>query len=55
MKAQKPLQWLFWLVLVAFLSWDWQISPQIDLRNEPPAIALGSGKASVGGHCAIAK
>ena len=55
MKTQTPLKWLFWIVLVLFLSWDWLDSPAIDLRNEPPAIALGSGQAPVGGHCAVAQ
>lgn len=55
MNTPKPLKWLFWVALAVFLSWDWMASPAIDLRSEPPAIALGSGKAPVGGHCAIAK
>ena len=55
MKTRTPLKWIFWIVLVLFLSWDWVASPVIDLRQEPPAIALGSGKAPVGGHCAIAQ
>ncbi len=55
MRTQTPLKWLFWLLLVLFLSWDWLATPAIDMRKEPPAISLGSGKAPVAGHCAIAK
>ena len=44
---------LFWLILLLFLSWDWQRSPAIDLRFEAPLIAAGSGKAQGGGHCAL--
>ncbi len=54
MKSPSSLKWIFWVALVLFLSWDWMASPPIDLRLEPPAIALGSGQAPVGGHCAIA-
>ena len=48
-------QALFWAGLISFLIWDVAASPAIDLRNEPPLIAAGSGKPSSGGHCAIAK
>ncbi len=55
-KVSKPkLSVAFWTVLLLFLVWDTVVSAPIDLRNEPPLIAAGSGKASVGGHCAIAK
>lgn len=42
---------LFWGLLLAFLSWDWVSSPRINLRNEPPWIAAGSGQATQGAHC----
>ena len=41
------------LLLAALLAWDWARSPRIDLRWEPPLIAAGSGKATVGGHCSM--
>lgn len=53
--ANTKLSLAFWSVLMLFLVWDTVVSAPIDLRNEPPLIAAGSGKASVGGHCAIAK
>jgi hypothetical protein len=53
--SNTKLSVVFWSVLVLFLVWDTVVSAPIDLRNEPPLIAAGSGKASVGGHCAIAK
>ncbi len=53
--SNTNLSLAFWSVLVLFLVWDTVVSAPIDLRNEPPLIAAGSGKASVGGHCAIAK
>lgn len=53
--SNTKLSLVFWSVLVLFLVWDTVVSAPIDLRNEPPLIAAGSGKASVGGHCAIAK
>lgn len=49
------LKVVFWIVLIGFLSWDWVASPQVDLRNEPPVIAAGSGQAPSGGHCSMAK
>jgi hypothetical protein len=53
--SNTKLSVVFWSVLVLFLVWDTVVSAPFDLRNEPPLIAAGSGKASVGGHCAIAK
>jgi hypothetical protein len=53
--SNTKLSLIFWSVLVLFLVWDTVVSAPIDLRNEPPLLAAGSGKASVGGHCAIAK
>lgn len=46
-------KWVFWTLLAALLAWDWASSPRIDLRWEPPLIAAGSGKATVGGHCSM--
>jgi hypothetical protein len=56
MKDKTPLlRWAFWIGLVAFLSWDFARSPAIDLRQEPPLIAAGSGQVVEGGHCSSAK
>ena len=40
---------------VVFLIWDYKHSLPVDLRNEPPLIAAGSGQATGGGHCSMAK
>lgn len=48
------LRWLFWTLLVLFLAWDFNRSPAIDLRQEPPLIAAGSGHVVSGGHCSAA-
>lgn len=48
------LRWLFWTLLVLFLAWDFIRSPPIDLRQEPPLIAAGSGQVVSGGHCSAA-
>lgn len=55
MTSAHRLQWVFWAALLAFLAWDWSASPPVDLRQEPPLIAAGSGQASSGGHCSMAK
>jgi len=55
MSNTQKLQAVFWLGLAAFLSWDFMVSTPVDLRNEPPRIAAGSGQASSGGHCSMAK
>ena len=55
MTTTRQLQAVFWLALLGFLAWDWSISAAIDLRQEPPLIAAGSGQASSGGHCSMAK
>lgn len=47
------LQAMFWLGLALFLAWDFVRSPAIDLRQEPPLIAAGSGQAASGGHCSM--
>ncbi len=53
MKQNLGLRIVFWTVLAAFLAWDWSRSAPIDLRQEPPLIAAGSGHASAGGHCSM--
>ena len=55
MHKTHPLQAVFWLSLAAFLAWDFKTSAPVDLRNEPPLIAAGSGQATSGGHCSMAK
>jgi hypothetical protein len=55
MSTTHKLQAVFWLGLAAFLSWDFMVSTPVDLRNEPPLIAAGSGQATSGGHCSMAK
>ena len=55
MTTTRRLQSVFWLVLAAFLAWDFSASVPVDLRNEPPLIAAGSGQATSGGHCSMAK
>lgn len=53
----KPslLSLVFWLLLVTFIAWDFAKSVDIDLRQEPPLIAAGSGKAPTGAHCSLPK
>ena len=55
MSTTKRLQAVFWLTLLAFIAWDFSTSAPVDLRNEPPLIAAGSGQATSGGHCSLAK
>jgi len=54
MTHRTQRQLLFWTALIAFLVWDFSVSAPIDLRQEPPLIAAGSGQASAGGHCSMA-
>jgi hypothetical protein len=54
MKHKTMLRWAFWVVLVGFLAWDFARSSAIDLRQEPPLIAAGSGQVVTGGHCSAA-
>lgn len=54
MNMISPLRWVFWTLLVLFLAWDFGRSPTIDLRQEPPLIAAGSGQVVSGGHCSAA-
>jgi hypothetical protein len=51
----KILQISFWLVLLTFLIWDWNIANPVNVFLEPPAITLGSGQKSQGGHCSQSK
>lgn len=53
--SRRLWQGVFWIGLLAFLAWDWAASPPIDLRQEPPLIAAGSGRVVSGGHCSMAK
>lgn len=55
MTTTQRLQAVFWLTLLAFMAWDFSASAPVDLRNEPPLIAAGSGQATSGGHCSLAK
>lgn len=47
------LRTTFWVLLVAFLVWDFASSRPVDLRFEAPLIAAGSGMAVQGGHCSM--
>ena len=53
MTQHTTLRLAFWVVLAAFLAWDWSASKPVDLRMEPPLIAAGSGQAASGGHCSM--
>ena len=55
MTTTQRLQAVFWLTLLAVMAWDFSASAPVDLRNEPPLIAAGSGQATSGGHCSLAK
>lgn len=55
MKKPNFLRWSFWAALVLFLGWDFMHSAPIDLRQEPPLIAAGSGQVVSGGHCSSPK
>ncbi|MBW6493882.1 MAG: hypothetical protein K0B16_04900 [Burkholderiaceae bacterium] len=54
MNNTSTLRGIFWAGLLVFLAWDWSRTPPIDLRQEPPLIAAGSGQEVSGGHCAMA-
>lgn len=43
---------IFWVFLVSFFVWDWYKAEPVNLRHESSIIAVGSGKAPSGGHCA---
>ena len=51
--STSKLQAAFWIGLALFLAWDFMSSAPVDLRNEPPLIAAGSGQATSGGHCSM--
>lgn len=53
--SSRIWQTVFWIGLLGFLGWDWAVSPPVNLRQEPPLIAAGSGQVVTGGHCSIAK
>ena len=53
MKQTVVLRTAFWVILLAFLAWDFYASPAVDLRFEAPLIAAGSGQAAQGGHCSM--
>ena len=53
MSQSTVLRTAFWVILVAFLAWDYTHSQPVDLRFEAPLIAAGSGVAVQGGHCSI--
>ena len=45
---------IFWLLLAAFVAADWlRAAPQRNRFDEPPPLAVGSGPAGGGGHCAV--
>ena len=52
---QALLSLVFWLLLTAFIVWDFAKSEDINQREEPPLIAAGSGKAPTGAHCSLPK
>jgi len=54
-RDQRLRALVFWSVLTVFVAWDWARSDPVDLRNEPPLIAAGSGQAASGGHCSLAR
>lgn len=54
-RDQRLRALVFWGVLTVFVAWDWVRSDPVDLRNEPPLIAAGSGQAASGGHCSLTK
>lgn len=51
MKNKSILSTIFWISLLLFFAWDWGQSKPINLLNELPALAAGSGQKAVGGHC----
>ena len=48
-------RWWFWLLLTAFVGWDFLHGPRPDVWSEPPWFAAGSGQAPSGGHCSMAR
>ena len=53
MSQSTVLRTAFWVILVAFLAWDYTHSKPVDQRLEAPLIAAGSGVAVQGGHCSM--
>ena len=53
MQQGIALRATFWVILVAFVAWDYSVSKPVDLRDEAPLIAAGSGQAAQGGHCSM--
>lgn len=53
--VRTRLTGVFWVALAVFIAWDFQSSDAIDLRDEPPLLAAGSGRAATGGHCSMSK
>lgn len=51
-KMSKLRILVFWTLLVGFFVWDWHNAQPVNLRLEAPIIAIGSGQAPSGGHCA---
>lgn len=51
--SRRGLRIVFWLLLFAFLAWDFNHSAPVNLRLELPPIAAGSGQSSIGGHCSM--
>ncbi|MGD9942089.1 MAG: hypothetical protein AB7S98_02535 [Burkholderiaceae bacterium] len=49
--TRKTVAFVFWAALIGFIALDRQWSAPHDRFAEPPAIAMGSGQASAGGHC----
>ncbi|MFZ9140465.1 MAG: hypothetical protein ACO21C_03270 [Burkholderiaceae bacterium] len=49
MKLSRLAPWLFWVLLITGLSFDFAASDKP--RAEPAMLAMGSGKAAAGGHC----
>lgn len=43
---------VLWLFLALFFAWDWFAAIPVNVFAEPPLIALGSGTAPSGAHCA---
>ncbi len=55
MASRRWLRPLFWIALAGFIGWDWSHSVAVDVRQEPPLIAAGSGQTVSGGHCSLAR
>jgi len=48
---QRALLIVFWVMMLAYLGWDWLYSDPVDVFAEPPILAIGSGQAPSGAHC----